>query len=71
MHPCIGYSDERIEIFLARELTAGQAKLDAGEFLDVFELSLAEADEAVFDGRITDGKTITCLYWARRFLGAS
>lgn len=68
MHPCIGYSDERIEIFLAQGLTAGERRLDHGEFLDVLEMNLAEAEEAVFDGRITDGKTITCLFWARRYL---
>ncbi|MFT4174650.1 MAG: NUDIX hydrolase [Rhodocyclaceae bacterium] len=69
MHTCIGYSDERIEIFLARQLTLGQQRLDEGEFLEVFEMPLDEAEAAVFDGRITDAKTITGLFWARKFLG--
>lgn len=69
MHPCIGYSSERIEIFLARGLTLEEQHLDAGEFLEVFEMSLADAEAAVFDGRITDAKTITSLFWARRFMG--
>jgi ADP-ribose pyrophosphatase len=67
MHPCIGYSDERIEIFAARGLQrAGGQQLDHNEFLDVLELSPAEARQAVWDGRITDGKTITALYWLDR-----
>ena len=64
MHPCIGYSDERIEIFAARGLhLAGEKELDHNEFLDVVELPPAEAKQAVWDGRITDAKTITSLFW--------
>lgn len=67
MHPCIGYSDERIEIFVARNLhRAGDQRLDHNEFLDVLELSPAEARQAVWDGRITDAKTISALYWLER-----
>lgn len=64
MHPCIGYSDERIEIFRASGLrnVGGQA-LDHNEFLEIVELSPASARQAVWDGRITDAKTITALYW--------
>lgn len=64
MHPCIGYSDERIEIFAARGLQlAGEKSLDHNEFLDVIEISPLEARQAVWDGRITDAKTITSLFW--------
>jgi len=71
MHPCIGYSSERIEIFLARGLESqGDQHLDAGEFLEIFELSVAEAAAAVLAGEMTDAKTITALYWAERFLAA-
>jgi ADP-ribose pyrophosphatase len=64
MHPCIGYSDERIEIFAARGLhLAGDKQLDHNEFLEVLELAPAEARAAVWTGQITDAKTITALYW--------
>lgn len=67
MHPCIGYSDERIEIFLARGLhLEGDKQLDHNEFLDVIEISPGEAREAVWDGRITDAKTIAALFWLER-----
>lgn len=67
MHPCIGYSDERIEIFLARGLSqAGERQLDHNEFLEVIEISPQEARQAVWDGRITDAKTITALFWLER-----
>lgn len=69
MHPCIGYSDERIEILLARKLRyAGGQQLDHNEFIDVCELSLEDAVAAVLAGEITDAKTVTALFWAERAL---
>lgn len=70
MHPCIGYSDERIEIFLARGLKRkpNGAQLDHGEFLELTSLSLDEAVLAIREGRITDAKTITALFWAEKIL---
>ena len=68
MHPCIGYSDERIEIFAARDLqrSAKGQQLDHNEFLELVTLSPEEARHAVWDGRITDAKTITSLFWLYR-----
>ena len=37
LHNAIAYSNEGIEIWFARGLVAGERRLDAGEFLDVFE----------------------------------
>jgi len=69
MHPCVGYSDERIEIYLARAVQReAQPAPDAGEFLEVFALPLPEALAAVRSGRITDAKTITALFWAEKVL---
>ena len=66
MHPCIGYSNERIEIFLAHGLSYVGHALDQGEFLEVVELSLADAVLSIRDGAITDSKTITGLFWAEK-----
>jgi ADP-ribose pyrophosphatase len=67
MHPCIGYSDERIEIFAARGLhLAGDKQLDHNEFLEVIELAPEAAKAAVWSGQITDAKTITALFWLDR-----
>jgi ADP-ribose pyrophosphatase len=66
IHPCIGYSDERIEIFLAHGLSYVGHERDHEEFLEVIELSLADAMAAVRDGEITDGKTVAGLLWAEK-----
>ncbi|MBL8439433.1 MAG: NUDIX hydrolase [Zoogloeaceae bacterium] len=68
MHPCIGYSNEKIEIFLAQSLTYVGHQWDEGEFLEFVEMSLTEMEEAVLSGDITDSKTITALFWAERQL---
>ncbi|MEO8004912.1 MAG: NUDIX hydrolase [Betaproteobacteria bacterium] len=69
LHPCIGYSDERIDFFLARNLEFKGAKLDEGEFLETLRMSLPEALQWIRNGRITDAKTILGLFWAEKILG--
>jgi ADP-ribose pyrophosphatase len=66
--PCIGYADERMEYYLARGLSHHGSKLDEGEFLEVFELSLAEAIDWIRQGKITDSKTIVGLFWLEKYL---
>jgi ADP-ribose pyrophosphatase len=69
MHPCIGYANEKIEIFLATGLQrVGEQQLDHGEFLSLLTLSLDEAAEQVRQGGITDAKSITALFWAEKVL---
>jgi ADP-ribose pyrophosphatase len=67
IHPCIGYSNEAIELFLARDLTHVGHAPDDGEFLEVVPVVLAEALEWIRDGKITDQKTIIGLLWADKF----
>ena len=66
--PSIGYADERIEYFLARGLTHQGSSLDDGEFLEVFELPLAEALDWIRQGKINDSKTIVGLFWLEKTL---
>src|SRR5690606_1377456 len=70
-HPCIGYSDEVIYIYLARGLEAGQHQPDADEKLQIFNTSLAHCLELVQHGEITDGKTIVALFWLEKYLEGS
>lgn len=67
-HPCIGYSNEVIHIFLARNLTKNVQQLDEDEILEVFDLPFAQCLEMVMQGKITDGKTIAALFFAEKYL---
>lgn len=65
LHTAIAYTDEAIELFVARKLSLSERKLDAGEFLEVFSVPLGEAIQMIRDGRITDAKTVAALLWAK------
>ena len=67
-HPCIGYSNEVIHIYLARELTLGLHQRDDDESLEVFELSLEKCMAMILNGEITDGKTIVAMMFAEKYL---
>ena len=68
LHPGIGYSNERIELYLARGLARVEHKLDEDEFLEVLHVQVAEAMRWIRDGRITEAKAVTGLLWAEKIL---
>lgn len=69
IHPICAYTDERVEIWLARGLRdGGERRLDEGEFLETFRVPHAEAMEWVRGGRISDVKTIIAIQWAEKIL---
>jgi len=65
VHTSIAYTDEAIEIFVARNLTHVGGKLDDGEFLEVLTPRFDEAIEMIRDGRISDAKTVAALLWVK------
>ena len=67
LHAGIGYSNEVIELYVARDLTHVGHQRDEGEFLEVFTMSLAEAVEKVGASEITDTKTAFSLLWLDKF----
>jgi ADP-ribose pyrophosphatase len=70
MHPCIGYSDERIDIVLAKSLRqVAEQSLDENEFIELVELGPEAASALVLTGDITDGKTIAALFWLTQIKG--
>jgi ADP-ribose pyrophosphatase len=71
MHPVISYSTEFIDIWFARGLTAGERRLDEGEFLDVFTASQDELLQWCREGGVTDAKTMTCALWLQNVLSGS
>lgn len=68
LHPCIAYANERIELYLARDLSMVGHQLDDGEFLEVLHVPVTEALAWVRDGRITEAKAVTGLLWAEKIL---
>lgn len=57
-----GFADEKIYLYLAEQLEAGEVHLDEDEFLDCRAVTLEEAEQLVAEGRIGDAKTIMAVY---------
>ena len=68
IHPAIGFTDEKMWLYLAEDLTKTKQSLDADEFLSLFPTKLEEAVEMVWEGEITDVKTIIGILWAQRII---
>jgi ADP-ribose pyrophosphatase len=67
IHNAIAYSDEHLDLYLARGLKEGEAKLDDGEFLETFTATVPEMLEMVKRGDITDVKTVIGTFWLEKF----
>jgi ADP-ribose pyrophosphatase len=67
LHNAMAYSDEGIEIWFARGLSRGAAKLDDEEFLEIVTHSEAEIDALCASGGITDAKTLIGLLWLQKY----
>lgn len=63
--PVPGYSDERIHVFLATDLTPAQQRLDQDELLNVHAMPFDKAISMIFTGEIQDSKTINGLLMAK------
>lgn len=63
--PTPGYCSEKIHIFFAKGLEAGDQDLDENEIIDVIKIPFDEAYEKVLNGEIVDGKTIIGIFMAK------
>lgn len=68
IHNAIAYSDEHLDIFLAKGLIAGEQQLDDEEFLELITATPDELMEWVRLGRITDVKTLIGAFWLDKLL---
>jgi ADP-ribose pyrophosphatase len=67
LNNAIAYSTEGIDIWFARGLEHGAARLDAEEFLEVVIHTEAEVDARCASGDITDAKTLIGLLWLQKW----
>ncbi len=68
IHNAIAYADEHLDLYLARGLHAGVAKLDEEEFLETFAATPEELLQWVRTGVITDVKTVVGIFWLEKVL---
>lgn len=68
IHTTPGFSDERIHLFAAWDLTAGAHQREADEFIEPTPMALAEALKRIETGEISDAKTALALLFAAGFI---
>lgn len=59
--PCVAYSTEKIDIYVAKELRPSHQNLDEDEFIDVAVCSVQELTELILKGEIQDAKTVAAI----------
>lgn len=57
----VAFCDEKIEIYVAKDLKPSRQRLDENEYVDVRTYTLGELKEKIFAGEIQDSKTIAAL----------
>lgn len=68
IHNAIGYSDEHIDIYLAKGLRQGKVRLDEEEFIQSFRIPVTELLDWVKNGQVTDVKTIIGAFWLEKIV---
>ena len=63
-----GFTDERINLFIARDLKPGESSRESDEILELEPMALSAALSMVVSGEIVDGKTMIGLLLAARYL---
>jgi ADP-ribose pyrophosphatase len=67
MYTTPGFTDEKIHLFLASELSHGETSHETDEFLEVETMPLSRALELIRDGIIRDAKTALGILYAAGF----
>lgn len=57
----VALCNERIEIFVARDLKPARQHLDDAEYIDVIPCTVAELKEKIFRGEMEDSKTVAAI----------
>jgi ADP-ribose pyrophosphatase len=65
-----GFLGEWMQIFLAEDLTAGTARPEADETLEIYPVPLSEVWKLIDAGQILDGKTLIAVAMYTRLLAA-
>lgn len=68
IHTTPGFTNERIRLYAAFDLTPAPTARDDDEFLETVRMPLSQAVQLAQSGEITDAKTLVALLYAARFL---
>lgn len=58
----VAFCDEAIDVFLARDLIPSKQHLDPDEDIEVEEWNLEDLLKLIYEGKMTDGKTVSSIF---------
>ena len=61
LHTTVAFCNERIEVYVARDLIPSKQHLDEDEFIELQAYTVDELKEKIFSGEIEDAKTVSSL----------
>lgn len=68
LNTTVAFCDEAIDIFVAHHLIPSKQNLDEDEVINVEAWELADLEELIYTGKLTDGKTIAAIMaYARKY----
>ena len=76
VHTLMGYSDDKVQLFLARDLSHGPISLESTEVIKVYSLPFCKIETVIREGlitnekkiKITDATSIAAIFLARNFI---
>lgn len=71
LYPSIGYANERLEFYCARQLEFVGGDRDVDEFLEVLRVPFDEAMAWLESGKICETKTVVGMFWLQKLFGAT
>ncbi len=67
-YTAVGFCTELLHMFAASDLQPGDQAFEEDENIEVVTMPVAQAIEAVRDGRIVDAKSVAGVFWAQLYL---
>ena len=67
-YPSVGYTNEIIHLYFAKDFVCGTSNPDEDEYVDIVKISFEKLFTMVMDGEIKDGKTIAAVLKAKNLM---
>ena len=69
-YPSVGFSEEKLYLYLCTDLTPGETSFDENEAIDIEEMDIDLLCDMVMKGQINDAKTIIAIFAVREELSS-
>lgn len=61
LNTTVAFCNEKIDVYVARNLTASHQHLDEDEFIDVVAMDVEELTKMIYEGKLMDSKTVSAI----------